>query len=349
MATIIPRKGKYFTTYKFQVRIAGHPTVTKTFRRLSDGHAWADEVEAALRGGGWVGDAPPGDLTFTAALDRYLMEVSPTKAPLSRQREETAGIRLREFFDGMTLGGIDTATVAQYRDKRLRSVSPSTLQKELALLSHLYTVARAEWGITAANPVTDTRRPAPGRGRVRMLDRAEILRLLSACKKSRNKMLHPYVLLMLSTGMRPSEAAGITWSQVDLDGRICDLTKTKTEPRRVPLTITAVEALAGIMPEQCDPEAPVFLPARSSLRLKQRPNLYFRKCYDTAVQAAGIENFTMHDLRHTAASWLLMQGTDLRTLAEILGHKTMAMVQKYTHFLDAHKLKAIDSLENIGR
>ena len=56
----------------------------------------------------------------------------------------------------------------------------------------------------------------------------------------------------------------------------------------------------------------------------------------------------MHDLRHTAASYLLMAGVDLRTLAEILGHNTMQMVQRYTHLLDDHKLKAIDRIEELG-
>ena len=349
MATITTRKTKAgIATHRVSIRRVGHPPVTQTFRRLADAHAWADEVEKALAAGGWIGEAAPGDLAFAAALERYLMEVSPGKAVLTRLREETAAIRLREFFAGQTLGGINTELVAQYRDRRLRAVSPSTLQKELALLSHLYTVARAEWGLIAVNPVSDLRRPAMARGRVRMLERAEIANLLSACRKSRNKKLAPYVLLMLSTAMRPSEAAGLTWAQVDLDRRILDLTVTKTEPRRVPLTVPAVELLAEIMPEDCTPSAHVFLPARPSLRLQRRPNLYFRKCYDTAVTAAGISDFTMHDLRHTAASYLLMAGVDLRTLAEILGHKTMSMVQRYTHFLDSHKLRAIDGLEHIG-
>ena len=82
---------------------------------------------------------------------------------------------------------------------------------------------------------------------------------------------------------------------------------------------------------------------------KQRPNQYFRESFEAAVKRAGIENFHMHDLRHTAASYLLMAGVDLRTLADILGHSTMQMVQRYTHLLDDHKLKAIDRIEQLGR
>ncbi|HBG18342.1 MAG TPA: integrase, partial [Desulfobulbaceae bacterium] len=135
---------------------------------------------------------------------------------------------------------------------------------------------------------------------------------------------------------------------VDIDGRIIDLTVTKTKPRRVPLTIKAIEILAEIVPEKCDKKLPVFLPPGSSPTVLRRPNLFFRRAFNNALKKAKIEDFTMHDLRHTAASYLLMGGVDLRTLAEILGHNTMQMVQRYTHLLDTHKLAAIDRIEGLG-
>ena len=149
--------------------------------------------------------------------------------------------------------------------------------------------------------------------------------------------------------MRPSEGAGLTWGQIDVDARIIDLTITKTKPRRVPLTIKAIELLLEIMPEQYDKSQFVFLPEDCSDVIRRRPNLFFRRAFDNAVKKANIEDFHMHDLRHTAASYLLMAGVDLRTLADILGHSTMQMVQRYTHLLDDHKLKAIDRIEQLGR
>ena len=178
------------------------------------------------------------------------------------------------------------------------------------------------------NPVASIRKPKMPDGRLRFLSKDEARHFLDVCKKSKNPTLYSYVQLLLHTGMRPSECAGLIWKQVDIDGRIIDLTITKTKPRRVPLTIRAVEILADLMPEECDKLRPVFLPTNCSTRVQRRPNLYFRRSFSNAQKKAGIEDFTMHDLRHTAASYLLMAGVDLRTLADILGHSTMQMVQR---------------------
>ncbi|OGQ98001.1 MAG: hypothetical protein A2521_03420 [Deltaproteobacteria bacterium RIFOXYD12_FULL_57_12] len=348
MARIAKVKRKRGIAYKAEVRLKGHPYVSQTFDRLSDAQRWAEDTEKALRSGGYVGDTPLGDLRFTAALDRYLLEISSRKRPNTKAREETSGCRLLEGFRGVTLREITPARVASYRDKRLKDIGPSTIQKELALLSHLYPIARTEWNLDVANPVASIRKPSQPNGRLRFLTRDEARHLLDVCKTSRNPKLHIFVQLLLHTGMRPSEGAGLRWSQIDVDARIVDLTITKTKPRRVPLTVAAVEIILEIMPERCMQDRPVFLPEKISSTIKRRPNLFFRRAFDNAVKKAGIDDFHMHDLRHTAASHLLMSGADLRTLAEILGHSTMQMVQRYTHLLDDHKLKAIDRIEHLG-
>jgi integrase len=231
----------------------------------------------------------------------------------------------------------------------MQSVGPSTIQKDLALLSHLFTVANAEWALDLKNPVATIRKPAMPDSRLRLLSKDEARHLLEISKKSRNKNLYHYMQLLLHTGMRPSEGAGLTWGQIDVDARIIDLTITKTRPRRVPLTIKAIELLLEIMPEQCEKNKFVFLPENCSDIIRRRPNLFFRRAFENAVKKANIEDFHMHDLRHTSASYLLMAGVDLRTLADILGHSTMQMVQRYTHLLDDHKLKAIDRIDQLGR
>jgi len=348
MAYIRTIKRKKGTIYKAEVRIKGHNPLYQTFDRLSDAQRWAEDTEATLRAGGYIGDAAPGDMPFAKALYRYEQEVSSKKRPNTQAREITSATQLRKSFSGLSLKEITPARVAAFRDERLKTVSPSTLQKDLALLSHLYTIAMTEWSLDVKNPVASIRKPATSNGRLRFLSKDEARNLLEICKKSRNNKLYQYVQLLLHTGMRPSEAAGLIWEQIDIDARIIDLTITKTKPRRVPLTIMAVEILLDIMPEQCLNSMPVFLPDNMSVTIQRRPNLYFRRAFDNAVKKAKIENFHMHDLRHTAASYLLMAGVDLRTLADILGHSTMQMVQRYTHLLDDHKLKAVDRIDSLG-
>ena len=349
MARVSSVKRKKGVVYKAEIRLKGHPYLSKTFDRLSDAQRWAEDSEIILHSGGYIGEAPPDDMTFSKALDRYELEVSSKKRPNTRAREITSANRLRQNFSGLSLKEITPALVASFRDKRLRSVKPSTVQKDLALLSHLYTIARIEWSLDMANPVASIRKPAKSNGRLRLLKKDEARHLLEICKKSRNRKLYHYVQLLLHTGMRPSEGAGLKWGQIDIDGRIIDLTVTKTKPRRVPLTIKVIELLLDIIPADCNANLPVFLPENVSTTVQRRPNLFFRRAFNNAVKKAKIDDFHMHDLRHTAASYLLMAGVDLRTLAEILGHTTMQqMVQRYTHLLDDHKLKAIDKIAGLG-
>jgi integrase len=288
-------------------------------------------------------------MPFDSAMRKYMLEISAKKKPNTRARENITEKHLRAFFDQATLQEITPVMVAKYRDQRLEVVGPSTLQKELAHLSHIYTIGRKEWGLDIYNPVSDVRRPALPKNRLRVLSQDEISHLLTHCSKSRNKKLRNYVQVMLHTAMRPSEAAGLRWGQLDFDARIVDLTITKTEPRRVSLTEAAIEHLLQLMPASCSCDEYIFRPQKVSAKARRRPNLYFKKAYDNAVKKAKLGNFTMHDLRHTAASHMLMSGKiGIRELAAIMGHKSMDMVQRYTHFLDKHLVSSVDHIEHLG-
>ncbi|MDO8948251.1 MAG: site-specific integrase, partial [Desulfocapsaceae bacterium] len=124
---------------------------------------------------------------------------------------------------------------------------------------------------------------------------------------------------------------------------------TKTDMRYVPLTEMAEKAFRSIRPTDSGSDIYVFLPPSSLLKTSIiRPSLHFRRSFDTVRAKAGLEDVHLHDLRHTAASHLLMAGVDIRTLAEILGHKTLQMVHRYTHLLNDHKLKAVDLINSLG-
>ena len=348
MATITKRKRKKGIVYCAEVRVKGHPSLSQTFDRQSEALRWAEDTEEALRNNGYIGNAPPNDMLFDDALDKYLAQVSSKKAQ-STHRRELYQSRSLHFFYGNTLKEITPTLVAQFRDKRLTEVKSATVIKDLNLLSHIYTIALREWGVEATNPVSIIRKPKTPQGRLRFLTDGEIKNLLKESKKAKRPYLYHFIVLQLHTGMRPSEGAGLTWRQVDFDGRIIDLQQTKTDPRRVPLTVTAIETLAELVPARgCRCKDFVFLPKRPKMTYRQRPNQYFRESFDAAVKRARIQDFHMHDLRHTAASYMIMNGVDLRTVADILGHKTISMTMRYTHLLDDYKLKAVDRIAGLG-
>jgi integrase len=291
-------------------------------------------------------------MEFARLLDRYLTTVTARKAINTQTREKYAARVLLRYFGGSVLGDITPAAMATYRDTRLATVSACTLQKELALLSHMFNVARREWGLAVRNVVQEIAKPKITGGRLRFLNAEEASALLEACGKSRNPTLQAFVVLLLHTGMRPSEAAGLRWDQVDLEKKSIEVQDTKTidvrtgiKGRRIPLTDTAAAALKKI---ERDGEC-VFLPAGEiGAGTISRPALYFRGAFEGACRRAGLRDFHMHDCRHTAASWLVMSDVDIRTVAEILGHSTLAMTMRYTHILEDHKRDAISRLNKLG-
>jgi len=351
MARIQTRKGKNRTTFAATVRVSGFDTCTRTFDTKGEAKTWAANVEREMRMGRYQDIRPVKKVSFSEALERYLEQVSTKKRPNSEYRDRQSAKMIQSVLDPeISLADISPQHIVAYRDKRLKDISPSTLQKEFALLSHLFNIARREWGLSVKNPIPEVTRPKVRNSRTRFLTKEEAQKLLDVSQKSRNKNLYPYLLLMMHTGMRPSEAAGLTWGDVNLDERLVKLKITKTDMRYVPLTETTEKVLRAIRPASPEKGTFVFIPSSSPLLNKPltRPNLYFRRSFNTARDNAGLEDVHLHDLRHTAASHLLMAGVDLRTLAEILGHKTMQMVHRYTHLLNEHKLKAVDLISSLG-
>ena len=351
MARIQTRKGKRRTTYTATVRVKGFPALARTFDTKGEAKNWATETEKEMRMGRYQDVRPIEKLTFAEILTRYIDQVSTTKRSNSENRDrQSAKIILNSFGPEISFADITPQKVAAYRDARMRTVSASTIQKEFALLSHLFNIARREWGFPVDNPVTQITRPKIRNNRTRFLTKEEAQRLLDVAKTSRNQKLYPYLLVMMHTGMRPSEAAGLKWGDIDLDGRLVRLQVTKTDMRYVPLTEMAETVLRSIRPEDAGNDMHVFLPQGSGKlqKLVDVPCLHFKRSFGTARTKAGLDDVHLHDLRHTAASHLLMAGVDIRTLAEILGHKTLQMVHRYTHLLNDHKLKAVDKINSLG-
>lgn len=351
MARIQARKGKRRTTYTATVRMKGNPALARTFDTKGEAKKWAADIETELRAGRYQDTRSAEKLLFAEVVEKYLDQISTTKRPNSERRDrDSAKALLTGLGKETLLTSVNAQRLAAYRDFRIREASPSTIQKEFALLSHLFNIARREWGLPVDNPVKDVSRPKVANNRTRFLTNEEAHMLLETSKNSRNRKLYPYLLLMMHTGMRPSEAAGLKWGDIDLDARLVKLQITKTDMRYVPLTEKASDALCSICPVDVKKEMHVFLPPESlkSIRVQNVPSLHFKRSFETVRSKAGLDDVHLHDLRHTAASHLLMAGVDIRTLAEILGHKTLQMVHRYTHLLNDHKLKAVDLINSLG-
>lgn len=190
------------------------------------------------------------------------------------------------------------------------------------------------------NPAARIRRKTEGNGRVRFLSDAEEKNLHSAIDGRFPEFL-PHLLLSIHTGMRMSEQYGLLWNQVDFERRQLHLIKTKNgDPRVIPLNAVALAALRQLQGKETGSSfAPVFPSVRTGETL-QGPRGWF----STALEAAKIHEYSWHCNRHTFASRLVMAGVDLRTVAELLGHRTLQMVMRYSHLAPEHQASAVDRL-----
>jgi len=177
---------------------------------------------------------------------------------------------------------------------------------------------------------------------VRFLNDEERKRLLEACKVSRNPYLYTIVILALSTGMRKGEILGLRWKDVDLSNKKIILHETKNDERRaVPLAGPALQLMTslGQRRERGSNDSLVF---HRGPQLHQRISI--REAWINAVERAGVEDFTFHDLRHSAASYLAMSGASLIEIADILGHKSLEMVKRYAHLSEAHSVAVVERM-----
>ncbi|MDH3643982.1 MAG: tyrosine-type recombinase/integrase, partial [Gammaproteobacteria bacterium] len=233
-------------TWKAVIRKHGWPTVIKTFRTKRDAQDWARRTEDEMVRGVYIDRAASERTLLRKALDRYEAEICPTKRPSTARREKPASANLKAALGDYSLAALTPDIVAGYRDQRLADgLSASTVRLELALLSHLFTVAIKEWRIGLVyNPVANIRKPRPHPGRDRRLSAHEETKLLHACDKHSNPMLGQIVRIALCTGMRAGEIHSLRRTQINLVKRMLTLTETKNgSARTVPLSNAAAAVL----------------------------------------------------------------------------------------------------------
>ncbi len=329
-------------SYRVKVRLKGFPTQTATFERKTDAQKWVQQTETAIREGRHFKTTESKRHTLGDAIERYIKDVIPTK-PKNTVNQVGQLKWWKDNLGDYSLADVTPALIAQYRDKlaktssqRSDTRSPATVNRYLAVLSHLFTMAIKEWGWVEENPLRKVTKPKESRGRIRFLSDEERTRLLAECTNSNSEYLYITVVLALSTGGRRMEILGLQWRDIDFQRGIITLHETKNGDRRVlPLAGHALELMrqhAKVRHVNC---ALVF-PGKNF-----NSPIDLRTPFETALKRAGITDFRWHDLRHSCASYLAMNGASLAEIAEILGHKTLQMVKRYAHLSEAHTSKVV--------
>lgn len=376
MATITPRVAHDGTvSYRVEIRLRGYPRTGATFARKTDARKWISDTESAIRQGRYFDTLESKKHTLADAIDRYEREVLPTKGKTTRPGQAIHLAWWRKHLGERTLFDVTPPLITEFRkvlaDEPItfhlrnrqpgpakptttppRFRGPATIGAYLITLSHVFTVAVKQWEWMESNPLAKVAKPKKPRGRVRFLSDNERTRLLEACRESDSPDLYPAVVLSLATGARQQEILGLTWPQVDFSRRVATLYDTKNgEVRNLPLAGLALELLrARSKVRRLDTDLVFpgrFTPRQPGQRLDEAPPrrpVNLRSSFDAALRRAGIEDFHWHDLRHSCASYLAMNGASLAEIAEVLGHKTLSMVKRYAHLSDAHTASVVERM-----
>ncbi|MBK6612628.1 site-specific integrase [Ottowia sp.] len=252
------KRGPY--QWEAQIRRRGYPAQSKTFETKAEAEAWANMIESEMARGVWVSRGEAEATTLHEALTRYETEIVPAKKGAA-QEESVLRICKATDLAKRRLATIRSADVSKLRDDWLADCKPATVLRRLAVLSHVFSIARKEWGMESlSNPVELVRKPQPNNARTRRViadvsaedvddsDRGalegELERLVSA---SGSALLPSVISLAVETAMRRGEIIALRWEHVDLKRRVAHLPATKNGTARdVPLSTRAVEVLQAL-------------------------------------------------------------------------------------------------------
>lgn len=335
-------------TFQAKIRRKGFPTVSKTFPTRDAAERWMLEAEAELLSRIAAakqattpsqmppepltkapGETPEQRLVVADLLKRYAAEETPKKKGASVEATRLRAL-MKTPLALIRIGELTQRDLREWRDKRLKTVAGSTVNRDLNLLNAVLKLAVQEWDVAVPKSVLNgIRRPKNPPPRDRRLSTKEEAALFAAIAETRGGYLRQIVELALETGMRQSELVALTWERVLLPNRTIRLMTGQTKNghgRAVPLSRRAVETLESITPQ-------------SMRRRRVFPGLTgeaVKRSFIRSCERAGIKNFHFHDLRHEATS-RLEKGLNVAEVASITGHKDTRMLMRYTH-LDASKL-----------
>lgn len=284
-------------------------------------------------------------ISLRKALEIYRSKVSILKKGYAQERfriQQLAHSALGELI----VDEITSVHIATYRDERLemlnsrtkKKISPATVRLEMSLLSNFFDVARIEWGFCDGNPVKNVRKPKNPPGRDRRLTPREEQLILRYCSSHKNSELHSIIAFAIETAMRQGEILKLHWEHVNLSQRVATLHDTKNGSRRdVPLSLRARDMLMRLGPQ-------------STGRIFSYTSNGLKSTWRFMLQRLSIEDLHFHDLRHEAVSRLFEKGTlDMMEISAISGHKSLAMLKRYTHLRAQKLVRKLEAPKHQGR
>jgi integrase len=295
-------------------------------------------------------------IRFETFSIKYLEHAKVNKKPKSAKRNEVSIGQLMPYFKGKLLGSVHPFQVEQYKKARREGgASPATVNRDVACLRNMMNMA-VEWKDLQVNPIARVKLLSEDNEVMWVLSPEEEGRLLDECHKRPQKgakYLRDLVEFALYSGMRQGEIFGLKWVNVHVEESYLLATDTKThQDRAVPMNRTMKEILIRRMEDQ---KEYIFTNSKGG-RLTVLTNAFWRAVKEAGLSRVEVKDgktvkvrFRFHDCRHTMGSRLGMNGVDLKSIMEIMGHKTAKTAMRYQHPSPSHKLEAVNRLDEIRK
>ena len=312
----MPSISKSHGVWRVRIRRLGLPMISKVFKSKTDAHTWAFKKERSMELGFL---SPDHDCLRKALLERYRREITPTKHGATQEICRINKL-CQHSIATIRLSNLTSNDIARFRDERLKTVSGTTIVKDLSIISHAIKTAMREWGFKLpSNPVDNVTKPSVNKPRDRRLEQGEEEKLLKSCRDSSNHWFLPLVQVAIETGMRRGELLSLKWDNVHPDKSWVHLPMTKNgESRDVPLSAKARDILSSLPRDISGRVFPIHFEALKSL-------------WRRGMIRADLQDLHFHDLRHEATSRFFELGLNVVEVAAITGHKDLKMLQRYTH------------------
>jgi integrase len=336
-------------SFHAEVRRKNAKPLRESFRTLTDAKNWVRKMESTILDGKHVLDNKARKYTVSDLIDQYV-RLHLSKFP-SRLKDQISHLNWwRENYGSKALIEITPALLVDAKERLLGGITVrkkkrtnSTVNRYFSSLGRAFALAFQEWQWINENPFRRVSKLKENGGRSRFLSREELHALLQCCKGSKNPHLYGMVLIAASMGLRFGEIANLRWKHIDFDNGFVTLERTKNgDARFVPLP-DQVAAYLNEIPRAKLPEEYLF-PSRNTD--KRHPYSLIRKAFQKALQEAKLQDFKFHDLRHTAASHMAMNGATQGELMEVLGHRSPTMTRRYAHFSKEHIARIMQKTSN---
>jgi integrase len=279
----------------------------------------------------------------TIPLYKELSAMHLADAKLTQRSYSTTEMYVRRHiipkWGKVRVNDIDSRGVSSWlADKRAEGLAPATCEKLRILLGRSFELG-VRWGIPGCdkNPTRGVSRKPLNNARERFLTAEEAARLRVAVAQSQNTQLQHVVGLLLLTGARVRELLDAKWSDVDVERKSWLIPTSKTgKPRHVPLSAAAL-AIIEALPRFKD--CPWLVPNPDTLK----PFVSIKHGWQRAIRVAKLPGLRIHDLRHSAASFMVNSGVDLFAVGKVLGHASYQSTQRYAHLANDTLLAAVEA------